>query len=148
MLMKFEPYSYLLKTTYHAKFHFDPWRGGGIRFSECRLSGGVSPLNPDVINFHGHFWATVCKTLRPVLSDHCLSVCLSVLPVCDVSVLWPNGWMDQNETWHGGRPRPQPHCVRWGPSSPPKRVTAPPNLRPMSTVAKRLIGSRCHLVGS
>jgi len=25
--------------------------------------------------------------------------------------------MDQHETWHGGRPRPWPHCVRWGPSS-------------------------------
>ena len=30
-----------------------------------------------------------------------LSVCLSC-PVCDVDVLWPNGWMDQDETWHGG----------------------------------------------
>ena len=29
----------------------------------------------------------------------------------------PNGWMDQDETWHGGRPRARPHCVRWGPSS-------------------------------
>jgi len=48
--------------------------------------------------------------------------CLSVLSVCDVGVLWPNGWMDQDETWHGGRPRPRPHCVRWGPSYPlPKR---------------------------
>jgi len=30
-------------------------------------------------------WATVCKTVRPVLSDRCplcLSVCLSVCPVC------------------------------------------------------------------
>jgi len=35
-------------------------------------------------------WATVCKTLRPMLSDHYLSVC----PVCDVGVLWPNGSMD------------------------------------------------------
>ena len=26
--------------------------------------------------------------------------------------------MDQDETWHTGRPRPWPHCVRWGPSSP------------------------------
>jgi len=26
-----------------------------------------------------------------------LSVCLSV---CDVRVLWPNGWTDQDETWH------------------------------------------------
>jgi len=83
-------------------------------------------------------------------------------PVCDIGVLWPNGWMDQNETWHGGRPRPRPHCVRWGPSSLPKRGTAPnfrpvrqatvldgdpapptkkgaqppPNFRPMSIVAK------------
>ena len=23
--------------------------------------------------------------------------------------------MDQDETWHGGRPRPRPHCVRWDP---------------------------------
>jgi len=78
-----------------------------------------------------YFWATVCKTVRPVLSDRCLS-CLSV---CDVGVLWPNGWMHQDKTWHGGRPRPTPHCVTWGPSS-PKRGTAP-NFRPMSIVAKR-----------
>jgi len=43
---------------------------------------------------------------------------LSVLCVCDVGVLCPNGWMDQDETWRGGRPRLQPHCVRWGPSFP------------------------------
>jgi len=52
---------------------------------------------------------------------------LLVCPVCpapsvsDVGVLWPNGWMDQDETWHGGRPRPRPHCVRWRPSSPPQK---------------------------
>ena len=28
--------------------------------------------------------------------------------------------MDQNETWHGGRHGPRPHCVRWLPSSPKK----------------------------
>jgi len=55
-----------------------------------------------------HFWATVCKM---VLFDRCLSV-------CDDNELWPNGWMDQYETWHADRPRPSPHCVRWGPSSP------------------------------
>ena len=32
--------------------------------------------------------------------------------------------MDQNETWHAGRPRPWPHCIRWGPSSPPQRGKA------------------------
>ena len=35
-------------------------------------------------------------------------------------LLWPNGWMSQDRTWHGGRPRPRPHCARWGPSSPPQ----------------------------
>jgi len=30
---------------------------------------------------------------------------LCCLSVCDVAVLWPNSWMDQDETWHGGRPR-------------------------------------------
>ena len=39
--------------------------------------------------------------------------------------MWPNGWKDQDETWHPGRPRPWPHCVRWGPSSPPQRGIAP-----------------------
>jgi len=42
---------------------------------------------------------------------------LSCLPVCDVRALWPNGWTDQDETWHAGRPRPWPDCVRWGPNS-------------------------------
>ena len=31
-------------------------------------------------------------------------------------LLWPNGWIDQDATWRGGRPGPRPHCVRWGPS--------------------------------
>ena len=95
------------------------------------------------------FWATVCKTVRPMLSDRCLSymsVCLSVCPVCDVGVLWPNGWMDQDETWHAGRPRPWPHCVTWGSSSPPPKGRTP-NFRPISVVPKWLDESRCHLVG-
>ena len=33
-------------------------------------------------------------------------------------VLWPNGCMDQDAAWYGGRRRPTRHCVRWGPSSP------------------------------
>jgi len=61
-------------------------------------------------------------------------------------LLWPNGWMDQDATWYGGRPRPRPHCVRWGPSPSPKRMSkAISNFRPMSIVAKRLDGSRWHL---
>ena len=51
---------------------------------------------------------------RSFVSDRCLSVC----PVCDVVVSWPNGCKDQDATWYGGRPRPRPHCLTWGPSSP------------------------------
>jgi len=41
--------------------------------------------------------------------------------------------MDQHATWYGGRPRPWPHCVGWGPSapSPEKGGTAAPTFRPM-----------------
>ena len=74
---------------------------------------------------HGYvwpgFWMTVCKTVRPMLSDRC-----PVCPVCNVGVLWPIGWMDQNETWRGGRPHPRPHCVRWGSSSAQKGQAPPP----------------------
>jgi len=76
---------------------------------------------------HVAFWVTVCKTVRHMLSDSYLS-CLSVCPdlsVCNVGVLWPNGWMDQDVTWCGRRPRPRPHCVRWRPSSPPQKWHRP-----------------------
>ena len=75
----------------------------------------------------------------------CLS-CLSVCPVCDVAILGPNSWADQDETWHAGRPRPWPHCVRWGPSSRSPKEAQAPNLQPISVAAKWLHGSRCHLV--
>ena len=116
------------------------------------------------------------------------TVVLSVCPVlsCDVGVLWPNGRTDQDKTWHAGKPRPWPYCIRWGPSSPPilahiccgqmaagikmpldievglipedfmldgdpappqKGGRSPlPNFRPMSIAAKRLDGSRRHLI--
>jgi len=28
---------------------------------------------------------------------------LCYLSVCDVSVLWPNGWLNQDATWYGDR---------------------------------------------
>jgi len=74
---------------------------------------------------------------------------LSVLSVCNVGVLWPNGWMDQDETWHAGRPRPRPHCVRWGPSSPSTKNVpvsasyAPPTF--VTTRSKRM--SECCVIG-
>jgi len=108
-------------------------------------------------NVHASFWATVCETVRRMLSDRC-PVCLSE---CDIhnGVLWPNGWMGQDVNWYGGRPRPRPHCVRWGPSSPHGKGQSSPNFRslrargfslrrcnsrPLSIVARRLDGSRCR----
>ena len=56
------------------------------------------------------------KTVRPMLSVRC-----PVLSVTFVHCgLWPNGWTDQDETWHADRPRHWPHCVRWGPAPLPK----------------------------
>jgi len=66
-----------------------------------------------------------------MLSGPCLSVC----PVCNVRALWPNGWTDQDETWLAGRPRPWPHCVRWGPSSSSSKGAQPPNFWPISVAA-------------
>jgi len=54
--------------------------------------------------------------------------------------------MDRDETWHAGRPRPWPHCVRWGPSSLLAKGGGAPNFRPIPVVAQWLHGSRCHLV--
>jgi len=56
-----------------------------------------------------------------MLSVRC-PVCLSD---CNVGALWPNGWMDQDENWRAGRPRPWPHCVRWGTSSPSPKGAQP-----------------------
>ena len=60
-----------------------------------------------------------------MLSDRCLS-CLSVYPVLSVTlVYWPNGWMDQGETWRAGRPQPWPHSVRLRTSSPSPKGAKP-----------------------
>jgi len=79
-----------------------------------------------------------------VVLSVCLSACLSCL--WRWCIVWPNGWMDQDETWQGGRLRPQLHCVRLGSSSPLPKGAQSSNFRPMSVVAKQLDGWRCHLV--
>ena len=65
-------------------------------------------------------------TVRPILRHRCL-LCLSV---CIVDVLWLNDWMDQDATWHRGRPGPRRHYVRRGHSSPTERGTATPLFDP------------------
>jgi len=51
-------------------------------------------------------------------------------PVFGPCSLWPNGWMDEDDSWYGSRPQPRPHCIRRGPSS-----AQPPSFWPVSTVA-------------
>jgi len=82
-----------------------------------------------------------CLSVCPVCSV-CLSVLSVCLSVCDVGVLWQNGWMDQDETWHGGggRPRLQQHCVKMGTQLPIHKGTHAPNFRPISVVAKQVDG--------
>ena len=57
---------------------------------------------------------------RPSVKRFALCYWTVVCSVCNISALWPNGWMDQNKTRHAGRSRSRPHCVVWGPSFPPK----------------------------
>jgi len=47
-------------------------------------------------------------------------------PIFGPCLLWPNGCMDQDDTWCGRRPRPTQHCVRCGPSYPQKKGHAHP----------------------
>ena len=46
-------------------------------------------------------------------------------PIFGQRLLWPNGCMDQEGTWHGVRPQPRRLCVRWGPPPPQKGGGAP-----------------------
>jgi len=54
-----------------------------------------------------------------MLSDRRPLSCLYALPVCNVGVfIVAKRSVGQDNTWCGGRPRPRPHCVRWGTSCP------------------------------
>jgi len=44
-------------------------------------------------------------------------------------------WMNQDGTWHGGRPWSSPHCTRWGHNSPPPKGGRVLNFRPIFIVA-------------
>jgi len=67
-------------------------------------------------------------------------------PIFGPCLLWPNGWMHEDATWYGSKPRPRPHCIRRGPSSPRKGHSSSPSFRPMSivaTVARLMLLSSC-----
>ena len=67
------------------------------------------------------YWATVSKTVRPMLSDRC-PVSLSVSPVLAVTFVHCGQTVGRIKMKrHAGRRRPWPHCVRCGASSPPTK---------------------------
>ena len=49
-------------------------------------------------------------------------------PIFGPYLLWPNGWMDEDATWYGSRPRPMPHYVRREPIPPANGAQQPPPL--------------------
>jgi len=62
-------------------------------------------------------------------------------PIFGPCLLWPNGWMDQDATWYGGRPRPRPHCVNlcyMGTQLPPNGYS--PQFSALPVLTERLYG--------
>jgi len=82
---------------------------------------------------------------RPFVKRFTLCYRTAVLSLCDVGVLWPNGWMDQMKLGMKVGLGPG-HIVLDGDPAPPKKGTGP-NYWPMSVVDK-LDGLRCHSVRS
>ena len=62
------------------------------------------------------------------------------LPIFGPCLLCPNGCMDQDASWYGGRPRPRWYCVRWGPSS-QKGSKAAPTFRPNGRPSQLLLST-------
>jgi len=54
---------------------------------------------------------SMCCCEQAEKSEVLSTMVLSVDFWATVRVLWPNGWMDQDETWHGGRLRPRPRHI-------------------------------------
>ena len=84
-------------------------------------------------NRKASFWA-----IRPVHSDRCLSL--------SVGILWPNGWMDQDATWCGGRPWHRWLCVRWGPSSPHAKGQSSSHFSAHFALARSPISTTAELI--
>jgi len=59
-------------------------------------------------------------SLQTDKTDNGLMAYSEPLPIFDLFLLWPNGWMHQDATRYGGRLQPRRVCVRWGPSPSPK----------------------------
>jgi len=81
------------------------------------------------------FWAAVCKTVRPMLSVCCLSVCLSCLSVTLVYCGQTVGWIKMNLGMEIGLG--PGYVVLDRNPAPLLKGAQPPNFWPISIVAKR-----------
>jgi len=103
----------------------------------CHAYKAQSTLQSKV-NFYGWLLTDITVFGRPFAKRFTLCYC----PVCNVDVLWLNGWVYQDATWYGGSPRPRTHCVRWGLSSPTERGTTAPTF---AVYGRRLNRGPCLL---
>ena len=79
------------------------------------------------------FWATVCKTVRPMLSVCCLSVC----PVLSVTLVYCGKTVGRIKMKLGVQVGLEPgHTVLSGDPAPPPLKGTAPNFRPISVAAK------------
>jgi len=81
-----------------------------------------------------NFWTTVCKTVHPMLSEHC--PVLSCLSVCDVGVLWPNSWMIKMKLGMQVGVSPGHILLDGDPAPPPLKAHSPPNFPPICVVSQ------------
>ena len=135
------------------------WNGGRLKPRRLCVRCGPSPLHPKgggaPSPIFGPFllWQTAACIKMPLGMDVRLSPGDFVLdgdpvpfpkghspPIFGPYLLRPNGCMDQDVTWYGGRPRPRRLCVRRGPRcpSPKGRGADPPIFRFMFIVTRRL----------
>ena len=89
-------------------------------------------------------WATVCETVRPVVSDRCLScVCLSVVSCLSATLVYCGRIKMKLVMQVGLGPG---HIVLDGDPDPPQKGDTASNFQRMSIVAKRLDASGYHAV--
>jgi len=101
------------------------WYGGGSRpRPHCVRWGPSCPLQKRV---QPQFSAHCGQTAGWIKVPHGTSSPKNgkAVPTFCPCLLWPNSCVDQDATCYRDRPRPRPHCDRWGPSSPKGACTAP-----------------------
>jgi len=127
------------------------------RFALCyRTVACLSPCLSVTLVYCGQTvgWINICHLIGTEVASALATLCQMETqlptpkgaqppPIFSPCLLWTNV-LDGSRfhlvwEWYGDRPRPRPHCVIGGLSSPPQKRHIP-NFRPMSIVAKRLDG--------